>query len=127
MKLSEKIKEIQETGIYDFYAMDDLSWCEINDLTIQELNEDESNYQLIEVELLLSENHGQYIPQKFYQNFDLKQWNINKDDYIDLNDNNLETYWDSWEDILHNAYCIHKEKKWHLFQDGDLWAIHYIK
>ena len=126
MKLQEKINKLYESGIYDFYVMDNISWSGIDSLTKEDLQENESNFSLIQVEILLNDSHGQYIPQNFYQNFDLNQWHINKDDYTDLNAPDSETYWDLWNDILNNAYCILNGKKWHLYQDGDLWAVHYL-
>ena len=106
--------------------MDNISWSSIDSLTKDDLNSDSDNFSLIQIELLLNDSHGIYIPQNFYQNFDLKQWNINQNEYTDLNDPDSEIYWDSWNDLLSNAYCILNGKKWHLYQDGDLWAIHYL-
>jgi len=126
MTLQEKINKLNESGIYDFYVMDDVSWNEIDSLTKEDLENDETYYQLIQVELLLNDSRGVYIPRGFYQQFDLESWNINKDDYINLNDINSETYWESWEMILNNAFCMLNGKKWQLCQDGDLFAITYL-
>ena len=128
MNLQEKINKLYEQNIYDFYVWltDSEYWQEISSLTEKDLQEDESNFSLIQVELLLNDSYGQYIPQKFYQNFDLKQWNINQNKYTDLNDPDSEIYWDSWNDLLSNAYCELNGQKWYLYQDGDLWAIHYL-
>ena len=124
--LQDEINKLHNKGIYDFYVMDDISWSGIDSLTKDDLQEDESNFSLIQVELLLNDAHGIYIPQKFYQNFDLKQWNINQNEYTELNNPDSETYWDLWNDILNNAYCILNGKKYHLYQDGDLFAITYL-
>jgi len=126
MTLQDKINQLHEQNIFDFYIMDDISWDTIDSLTKEDLKEDESNYQLIQVEILLNDSHGQYIPYKFYNDFDMNEWNINQDDYKDLDDPDNETYWESWEIILNNAYCTLNGKKWVLYQDGDLFAIHYL-
>lgn len=78
------------------------------------------------ISLLLSDCRGIYIPRNFVQNFDLCQWHI-KEDYQDILSNPCnEWYWDSWSEVMNNAYFIDKSgNKWYLWQDGDLWAVCY--
>ena len=125
MTLQEKINKLYESGIYDFYVMDNISWSGIDSLTKDDLNSDSDNFSLIQIELLLNDSHGIYIPQKFYTQFDLKKWHI-EGDYSELNNPDNEFYWNDWEILLNNAYCILNGKKYHLYQDGDLLAIHYL-
>ena len=127
MNLQEKINKLYEQNIYDFYVWftDSEYWQEISSLTEKDLQEDESNFSLIQVEILLNSSHGIHIPELFIKNFDMEQWNINKNDYIDLDVDN-ELYWDLWQEILDNAYYVLNSKKWYLLQDGDLFAIHYL-
>lgn len=126
MTLQEKINKLYKQNIFDFYVINDNDWNTIDSLTKDDLKQDVDNFSLIQVEILLNDSCGQYIPQKFYQNFDLKQWNINQNEYTDLNDPDSEPYWELWEEILNNAYCELNGKKWYLYQDGDLFAITYL-
>ena len=81
------------------------------------------------IKLLLSKARGIYIPQNFYESFNLSDWNINSDTVNgidDLSDPENDFYWDTWEDVLNNAFFIDKDgHKWVLYQDGELWAICY--
>ena len=125
MNLQEKINKLYESGIYDFYVMNDIGWNTIDSLTKDDLKQDADDFSLIQVEILLNDSHGQYIPQKFYTQFDLKKWHI-EGDFSQLNNPDNEFYWDDWNIILNNAYCESNGKKWHLYQDGDLFAITYL-
>lgn len=74
------------------------------------------------VQLLLSDSRGIYIPRDFVECFDIDKWNVQR--VGDLNHPSNEFYWDNWDVCLNNAYFIDKNgNKWHLWQDGDLWAI----
>ena len=76
------------------------------------------------VQLLLSDSRGIYIPCDFAECFDLNQWNIDSKYIQRLSSPYDDFYWDNWEFVLNNAYFIDdKGNKWHLWQDGDLWAI----
>lgn len=76
------------------------------------------------VQLLLSDSRGVYIPRDFVECFNMQQWHI-ESKYIErLSSPDNEWYWDNWDVVLNNAYSIDKNgNKWHLWQDGDLWAI----
>ena len=78
------------------------------------------------ISLLLSDSRGVYIPRDFVNNFDLDKWHV-KADYQDvLSSPDNEWYWDTWEQLLNNAYLIDESgNKWVLYQDGDLCAICY--
>lgn len=80
------------------------------------------------IELLLSSNHGQFIPKLFASNFDLSKFNINLSDYdkIALQDVEHEWYWDAWQTIENNAYYIdEKGNEYTLLLNGDLWLVCY--
>lgn len=125
MTLQEKINKLYESGIYDFYVINNIGWDTIDSLSDDDLKQESDNYQLIQFELLLSDARGLYIPRDFYQQFNLQDWHIESDN-IELNEPNSEYYWEYWQYILNNAYCYHDGKKWHLLQDGDLFAISYL-
>ena len=75
------------------------------------------------IEILLSDHHGVYIPQRFAHDFD--RWsNIDQDDWdtVKLGPDE-EYYWDAWTNILDNATFTDKSGNiWKLYQDGDLFA-----
>ena len=77
------------------------------------------------IQLLLSDSRGIYIPQNFYQDFlNFKTWGLLKSDFKALRNPDNEYYWDNWELVLNNAKHTDKDGNvWHLWQDGDLWAI----
>ena len=76
------------------------------------------------IQLLLSDSRGIYIPANFVECFNMQQWHIDEKYISLLNSPNNELYWDYWDVVLDNAYFIDdKGNKWHLWQDGDLWAI----
>ena len=77
--------------------------------------------------LLVSDNAGVYVPQRFFQDFSCEVWGI------DPNGSEADTiwegphadwYWETWDDILYTAFYVDsKGYRWALYQDGDLWAI----
>lgn len=81
--------------------------------------------------LLISDAQGIYIPQLFCQNFDVKEWGLREvDSDVDvcLAGPNEEWYWEAWDAIQRKAE--HTDKygcKWHLEQDGDLFAVCYVE
>ena len=79
------------------------------------------------INLLLSDARGIYIPRDFVQGFDLTKWQgISESDAETCADPDNEWYWDSWECILNNAKYIHDDGRvFTLWQEGDLWAICY--
>jgi len=81
--------------------------------------------------LLLGDGYGVYIPSTFIKNFDLVQWHIEATDTdvdsIKLGPNG-EWYWEAWNSLMGKAYSIDEHGlKYHLEQDGDLWAKAYIE
>ena len=74
-------------------------------------------------ELLLSDARGIYIPRDFMQTCDLDKWHIPTDmrDFCQNPDD--ETYWDQWNDICNVAFFHLDDLRYHLEQDGDLFAI----
>jgi len=76
------------------------------------------------IQLLLSDARGIYIPANFVECFDIDKWHTDSKYVSRLSSPNEEFYWDNWDHVLNNAYFIDdKGNKWHLWQDGDLWAI----
>jgi hypothetical protein len=76
------------------------------------------------IQILLSDRHGVYIPREFVNRFD--GWkNISDDDIEILNDGiDGNSYWDAWDNVIQKAeYVDAKGHIWHLYQDGDLFAI----
>ena len=81
--------------------------------------------KLSNIETLLSDARGIYIPRDFYQGFDLEKWNLKNEDLTALNDPENENYWDVWEHVLNTAHSEKDGKKYSLYHDGDLIAIAY--
>lgn len=81
------------------------------------------------IQFLLSDAHGQYIPKKFVTDFDLSKFSsIDQDDVEICKDPDHEQYWDAWYDICTKAKYTHKDGRvFTLHQDGDLWLICYDK
>ena len=125
MILSERLKEIP-SGYY-IWHIDSEGWQEISSLTEDELQSDDSEWDFVLAELLLSDAHGQYIPNVFYHCFDFEKWHIKAEDYLALSDPDNENYWYAWEELMQNAYCICDDKKYILHQNGDLWVIYYME
>ena len=81
--------------------------------------------KLSNIEFLLSDARGIFIPRDFYQDFDLNKWNLEPSELKALNDPENDNYWDVWERVLNTAYYEVDGKKYELYQDGDLLAIAY--
>ena len=80
------------------------------------------------IELLLSSNHGQFIPSIFASDFDMTKFNINLSDYDKeaLQDIYHEWYWEAWQTVENNAYLLDDNgNKYILLLDGDLWLVCY--
>ena len=80
--------------------------------------------------LLLSDVRGIYIPRDFAQdfNFDEDGWQgVSQEDRDALSDPENVDYWETWDRVISNAYYICETSGWvyHLYQDGDLWAVCY--
>lgn len=75
---------------------------------------------------LLNDRHGVYIPAKFIECYDPVAWGVTDDDKEELSSPYNQYYWETWEMVLNNAAYTDKEgNKWHLYQDGDLYAVCY--
>ena len=74
------------------------------------------------LELLISDAHGIYIPQRFamyHEDMD----NVTAEDMEILKTGpDHEHYWEAWEAVLLDAKSVIDGKTWRLYQDGDLWA-----
>ena len=96
----------------------------------EEINPAESNlesFEQDEVELLLDESRGIYIPRDFTKCFNLEDWGFTEDEIKeiehDLSSPDNELYWETWDRVLLDARCYSREGKiWYLYQDGDLFA-----
>ena len=78
--------------------------------------------------LLLSDARGIYIPRDFARdfNFDVDGWQgVSQEDRDALSDPENEGYWDTWDKVISNAHYTDPSsgKVYHLYQDGDLWAV----
>lgn len=70
--------------------------------------------------LLFSDHTGIYIPQAFaaaYPNA------VSDSARKDLDNPDNEFYWETWATVLDTAVLEIEGVKYHLHQDGDLWAI----
>jgi len=73
---------------------------------------------------ILDGNRGIYIPKAFADGFDMKLWHVKKSDAAILSAGpDHEYYWDTWDDILRDAWMKDGKHKWRLSQDGDLFAV----
>lgn len=84
--------------------------------------------KLQSIELLLSSNRGQFIPNIFASDFDLSNFNIDLSDYDKkaLQDIDHEWYWEAWQTIENNAYLLDDNgNKYALLLNGDLWLVCY--
>ena len=84
------------------------------------------------ISILLSDNRGVYIPRDFAEGFEFSEqgWkNVNQEDLNILKEGpEHEWYWETWFDVVNNAYYVDAGGKcWNLWQDGDLFAICYEK
>jgi len=77
-------------------------------------------------DIILSDRHGVYIPQMFAQILDVSEsWEDYdpKDVEILLRGPSVDGYWETWQNILDNAYYFDlKGNYWQLYQDGDLFV-----
>jgi len=55
------------------------------------------------IRLLIDGAAGVHVPNRFYKNFDLAQWGIEPEEYLELADADSDTYWDAWDDLLSSA------------------------
>lgn len=80
-----------------------------------------------DIELLLSDARGIYIPRDFVDSFNVDDWGLDPDSWAvqTCSDPDAEGYWDAWTQILDRAEYRHDGNVWRLYQDGDLWAICY--
>jgi hypothetical protein len=81
--------------------------------------------KLNNIEFLLSDARGIFLPRDFYQGFDLDKWHLKAEDLTILNDPENENYWDVWDYVLNTAYFKIDGKKYTLYHGGDLLAIAY--
>ena len=84
--------------------------------------------KLNSIELLLSSNHGQFIPSIFINDFDLTKFNIKLSDYDKeaLQDVYHEWYWEAWNTIENSAYLLDDNgNKYTLLLSDDLWLVCY--
>lgn len=81
--------------------------------------------KLSNIEFLLSDARGIFIPRDFYQGFDLNKWHLKPSELKALDDPENDNYWDVWERVLNTAYFEADGKKYNLYQGGDLLAIAY--
>lgn len=78
------------------------------------------------IAILLNDHRGVYIPRDFVRNF--TNWNgISEENKTIIEAGpTADLYWDAWQDMLDNAtYTDENKNTWHLYQDGDLFAICY--
>ena len=83
--------------------------------------------KLENVEILLSDARGIYIPRDFVQGFDLSKLSgISESDIEILQNPENDFYWDAWESVLNSAkFTADDGRVFTLCQDGDLFAICY--
>ena len=75
------------------------------------------------IAILLSGNRGIYIPRDFVQCFLMDKWHVSEKTAEFLaNGPDQEWYWDTWNDVLNDAYYEKDGHTWRLYQDGDLFA-----
>lgn len=83
----------------------------------------QSSHQISAIVLLADSSRGVYIPQNFVQTCYMAEWHVNEEDSrVLLAGPDHEHYWETWDSVLNNAYWEKDGKRWHLSQDGDLWA-----
>lgn len=75
--------------------------------------------------LLVADRQGVYIPQSFAENNSYEWLGLLDEDIRILNSGpDHPEYWDAWNDVIGSAFLIDTQgNKWHLWQDGDLWAV----
>ena len=75
------------------------------------------------MQLLIPDQCGIYIPKIFCEEYADQFQGIDPEDIETCQDPNNEWYWDSWQNILDNAYVVQDGKKYILWQDCDLFLI----
>lgn len=77
------------------------------------------------VRLLVSGDHGQYVPQTLSRMYDLSLWSGIDPDNVKIIEQgpDHEHYDEAWSEILDSASYTHDGNTWTLWQDGDLWAV----
>ena len=80
--------------------------------------------------LLVADRYGVYVPQRFVEAYDPAEWGVSEADAAVLRAGpEHEHYWETWDDVLSKAQCVHKTDgltdglTYALHQDGDLWAV----
>lgn len=75
---------------------------------------------------LLNDAHGQLIPAKFIECYNPTAWGVTADDQKELSSPDNPYYWETWESVEQYATFTDTDgNKWHLWQDGDLFAVCY--
>ncbi len=75
---------------------------------------------------LLNDAHGIYIPAKFIECYDPVAWGVTEEDQKELSSPDNQYYWETWESVEQYAtFTDEHGNKWHLHQDGDLYAVCY--
>jgi hypothetical protein len=77
------------------------------------------------IQLLLSDARGIYIPRAFTQTCKIDKFTgITEENIQECSNPDNEGYWDAWQEILDNAKYTHDDgREFTLHQDGDLWLI----
>jgi len=92
------------------------------------------------IELIVSDEHGIYIPREFALRYDREDWHISEEDHAILvagppggvfsDGDGHPDYWEVWDEVVNNAYYESdgafgfRAGVWHLVEDGDLWMAH---
>ena len=75
---------------------------------------------------LLNDAHGVYIPAKFIEYYYPVAWGVTVEDQKELSSPDNQYYWETWESVERYAtFADEQGNKWHLYQDGDLYAVCY--
>lgn len=77
------------------------------------------------IQLLLDSNRGIYIPKNFAEECNMEEWHVSAEYAEALKDADGEYYYETWDRVLTNAYWEKDGQKFHLYQDGDLWALNF--
>lgn len=125
--LSEAIEnQITVTGNDNFYVwFTDENWYDLSTIDAEKLHTDieELEYSFVKVVHIFSDSRGIYIPRDFAQDFPEY---LEQEDCEVLLDPNHEQYWETWNDVLEYVRIPSEGLLYHLFQDGDLYAIAYL-
>jgi len=79
------------------------------------------------VNLLLTDARGIYIPRDFVTGFNLSKFTGISDNDVETCENpENEWYWEAWDSILNNArFTAEDGRIFYLYQEGDLWLLCY--